>query len=248
MSKASKKGTRMNTGITSIIASLLSGRGKTEEAPDAKEATPVPTPDHGQADQFDPRRYLIEDIATKVAAGFDTRDEIVERSVEAAEDENLDMARDEIDRMVDDAIAAHAAIEATWTGMTDNDRLDAAAKNLEAAGIVFRENFTCCGTCGSAEIWDEIETAKEAGADVRGYAFYHMQDAEGAVDGGGVYLGYGAVERGEDAAVAIGREIEAAMQKQGLSTRWNGSIGRRILVEMEWRRRRPVDQAGAATN
>ena len=33
------------------------------------------------------------------------------------------------------------------------------AEPLEAEGVIARQNFTCCGSCGAIEIWDEIEEA-----------------------------------------------------------------------------------------
>lgn len=47
-----------------------------------------------------------------------------------------------------------------------------------------RQNFTCCQTCGLAEIDDEIEVVRAEGRPVRGYAFFHQQDTAGAVEGG----------------------------------------------------------------
>jgi hypothetical protein len=73
---------------------------------------------------------------------------------------------------------------------------------------------------------------------VRGYAFYHSQDTDAAVDSGGLYLAYGGVASDEDDDVAVGGAIEDALQRNGLRTDWNGNPRRRIYVEVEWRRRR----------
>lgn len=73
---------------------------------------------------------------------------------------------------------------------------------------------------------------------VRGYAFYHMQDTESAVEGNGLYLNYGAVENGEVTAVGIAQEIAAARKQQGLKVDWDGTWAKRIGVSMDWKRRR----------
>lgn len=133
--------------------------------------------------------------------------------------------------------AEQRTIEATWSGKTDCDRLDKAFDDLEKRGIVCRQDFTCCGNCGVAEIGGELEEAESRGIRIRGYAFYHQQDTERAVEGAGVYLNYGAEREGEGPALEIAREIVSALKRNGLKPEWNGTIGQRILVPMEWRRR-----------
>lgn len=129
------------------------------------------------------------------------------------------------------------AREATWSGYTDCDRLDKAFAELEERGVICRQDFTCCGNCGVAEIGAELNEAEQRGVHVRGYAFYHQQDTERAVEGSGVYLNYGAEREGEAAALAIAREIVATLKHNGLDPAWNGSIGQRIHVPLVWRRR-----------
>lgn len=128
-------------------------------------------------------------------------------------------------------------LEATWTGATDCDRLDKAFADLEERGVVCRQDFTCCGNCGAAEIGAELNEAEQRGVHVRGYAFYHQQDTERAVEGQGVYLNYGAEKEGEAAALTIAHEIVTTLKHHGLEPVWNGSIGQRIHVPLVWRRR-----------
>ncbi|HEU4968451.1 DUF6891 domain-containing protein [Sphingomonas sp.] len=146
--------------------------------------------------------------------------------------------RKEAQRLLRDALAEHSMAQRNWPDRTDCDRLDDAFAALEADGIISRQNFTCCGTCGSAEIWDEMKAIEEAGGAVRGYAFYHMQDTESAAEGHGLYLNYGACEEGEHAALAIARDIVAHLEDHGLDCHWNGEWGKRIAVALDWKRRR----------
>ena len=137
-----------------------------------------------------------------------------------------------------EALAEHKREQASWTAPTDCDRLDAAFAALEKSGIVARQNFSCCGSCGAGEIVDEMETVQEAGATVRGYVFYHEQDTDGAVERGGLYLNYGSAEEEEMPALRIGHEIVAALQQQGLTVVWDGTWEKRIHVDLDWQRRR----------
>ncbi|XBH20376.1 hypothetical protein V5R04_08955 [Jonesiaceae bacterium BS-20] len=55
--------------------------------------------------------------------------------------------------------------ESAWTN---------AFAELAEIGVVARENFTCCGTCGSTEIWNEHDESRQW----RGYLYYHSQVAD----------------------------------------------------------------------
>jgi hypothetical protein len=183
-------------------------------------------------------KEMRETINRDVAAGFRDPDDIVEGVVEMLADQyDEDELRPDAERLLRRAVKAHQRDQATWSATTDCDRLDAAFAELEGAGIVARQNFTCCQNCGHYEIGDEIAAARQAGREVHGYTFYHMQDTDSAVDGGGLYLAYGAV--GKDGSVQeVGREIVKVLRRHKLKTKWNGSEKQRIFVSLDWKRRR----------
>ncbi|GAB4194408.1 MAG: hypothetical protein OHK0022_10380 [Roseiflexaceae bacterium] len=184
-------------------------------------------------------------IRCAVAGGFDTPEEIVEGAVYYLEDQaDPALLQPHAERMVREVVQEHLREQAGWPAVTDCDRLDRAFAALEQAGIVCRQNFACCGTCGAAEIGDEMVRFERQGIVARGYTFFHQQDTEAAVDGAGLYLNYGAAETGEAAGVAIGREIEAALQQQGLETVWSGKLSQRIFVRLHWQRRLAVQGLG----
>lgn len=135
-------------------------------------------------------------------------------------------------RLVGPQFAAHLDAQATWPARTDSDRLTDAFRALDVAGIVAREDFTCCQGCGASEIGDEALDP----AAVRGYAFYHGQDAERAAAGGGLWMSYGSF--GQPTTVDLGEEVVAALRAEGLQVDWDGSPERRIQVRLCWARRR----------
>lgn len=182
---------------------------------------------------------LRDHIRREVAAGFYDEDVILTNAVDAF-DEDVDAAqvRRAAPALLRAALAEHAAAEAQWPDITDCDRLDAAFAALEMDGVVARQNFSCCMTCGSGEIWEEIQIAQESGVPARGYTFFHMQDTDRAIDGEGIFLAYGACEDGEDAALAVGRDIVAQLEAHGLRTHWDGSWNQRIGVVLDWQKRR----------
>ncbi|HEY7225861.1 MAG TPA: hypothetical protein VH561_19965 [Micromonosporaceae bacterium] len=183
---------------------------------------------------------LREYIRIQVAAGYRAVPDVVEEAVEVFADTTLPPAalRDAATSAADEALAAHLADQATWPATTDCDRLDAAFSALEAAGVVARQNFSCCGNCGATEIHEEMDAAADQGATVRGYTFFHLQDTEHAVDGDSLFLSYGSADNDREAAIAIGHEIVAALRDQGLQPAWNGRHANRIGLPIVWRRRR----------
>jgi hypothetical protein len=135
-------------------------------------------------------------------------------------------------RVVGAELADHLAAQAAWPETTDADRLTAAFRRLSAAGIVAREDFACCQSCGLAELGGEVVD----GETPRGYAFYHHQDATDAATDGGLYIAFGRFEQPPTAE--IGREVADALADQGLAVSWDGDPTTRIQLTLTWRRRR----------
>lgn len=135
-----------------------------------------------------------------------------------------------LETIADEEFAAHLAAQETWAEVTDGDRLTRAFRDLDVAGVVAREHFSCCRSCGVAEIGAEGKG--------RGYTFYHWQDAQTAARGAGLYLAYGPGADGTATAGEIGRLVVEALRGNGLDAEWDGDPGTRVLVPLIWRRRR----------
>lgn len=175
--------------------------------------------------------------AEDIREGFDTRDEIIENLGHVAyESHGVELPHRDIARIVDTELLEHYNRQETWTEPTDCDKLDAAFAAMEKRGLVARQNFTCCNTCARAEIWGEITEAEES-REVIGYAFYHMQDTEGAAEGGTIYIKYGPTTG--TTAEEVGHHICDAFEESGLVVGWSGSADDTIEVDIaDWRRRR----------
>ena len=186
----------------------------------------------------DVRDESVAHVRTAVAAGYLAEKEIVEQATELFGEEADEKAvRGFVRESATAAFKAHGEAEKSWPAVTDYDRLRTAFRALERDAIVARENFTCCQTCGSDEIRGEVEKFK--GGPAKGYAFFHQQDTERAVTSGGLYLAYGATADSEAAALDVARRIVKAFEDAGLAVEWDGSWNRRILVKLNWQRRRP---------
>jgi hypothetical protein len=176
---------------------------------------------------------VADEARRRVADGFTPIADIVESLIDFFVTEYDEGELQEwAEQAVESSLAAQLAAEKDWPRVTDCDRLDRAFEALEQTGIIARQNFSCCQTCGSAEIRDEGEGD--------GYAYYHMQDTDHAVEGTGLHLAYGPLRSGVD-AVVIGKRVVAALEKEGLTVDWNGSVEKRIWVNLKWQRRRELN-------
>ncbi|MGR6923491.1 DUF6891 domain-containing protein [[Actinomadura] parvosata] len=183
------------------------------------------------------RDQITEEIHTAVAAGRHDFERVVRGVLEtwAGEVDDKALLDEAVRDVTAEEFAAHLAAQARWPATTDNDRLSLAMGELAQAGILAREHYTCCMTCGITDIGGEIAGL----SGVRGYVFYHEQDAERAVAGGGLHLAFGPgnLESAPDPG-QIGAEIAEALRRRGLRAEWDGDAGQRIHVPMTWQRRR----------
>lgn len=179
-------------------------------------------------------------VTDAIWGGYEPVDSIREIAFERAEEDGFTGdAEAFVDRLITEQLAAKQAAERDWPAVTDCDRLDAAFAALEADGVVARQNFTCCQTCGHAEMQNAGRSRE-----VLGYTFFHQQDTESAVAGDGLYLAYGARD-GRDAALEpIGHRVCAALREAGLAPEWDGTAASRIRLPLRWQRRtRHADDA-----
>ncbi|PRH78943.1 hypothetical protein C6N75_12175 [Streptomyces solincola] len=176
---------------------------------------------------------LEQRVREVLAGGYATRAELAE----LAEDylvtaESRPVSRAQAAALADRLWRERVAEQAHWHGETDPERLTRAFTALEAAGVTARENFTCCRTCGHAEIGDEAAPGS------RGFVYFHTQSTDSAAAGHGLALYYGGFDGSAATTEAVGREVAAALRAAGLTTDWDGDPGRAIdVTPLDWRRR-----------
>lgn len=133
--------------------------------------------------------------------------------------------------------------EQGWHDYTPNDRLDAAFKALNAAGIVALQNAGWTMTTGWEDCWDAYAERKKKGAAPRGCVFYHTQDLERGVAGQALLLAFGVFAEKDDGDpegnARIASEVCEVLRAHGLELSWSGSSAARIeLAPFVWRKRR----------
>jgi hypothetical protein len=185
----------------------------------------------------DTDQYILENIRTWVWSGFyspEEVDEFIGDLLEGDADEKMLRAA------VLPEFEKKATAEASWPARTDCDRLDEAFAELNAAGIIALHNAGYTMSDGHEDVGEELHRRGRTG--IRGYCFYHGQDLERAVRGEGLTLAFGDLDAEDDQKVVIGREVKQALERAGLSAKWNGDPGTRIEVpNLDWKRRRRDD-------
>lgn len=174
---------------------------------------------------------LREHVRVQVALGYHDADWIADEAASMFEvDEEV------VAPIVDECITALAA--EAWPEVTDCDRLDAAFAGLDRAGVRARQHFACCNRCGHHEMTEDIHLARELGAKIEGYTFYHRQDAEAVVTSGLLRIRYATLGGEDEADAALGWRIVAALREQGFSPVWSGDPFETIVLQgFVWRRR-----------
>ena len=138
-------------------------------------------------------------------------------------------------------VAAKRAAEQTWPAVTDWDRIDAAFRALERQGVIALHT---AGFTQQDGLDDVVEVYHEAGGPTSGYAghcFYTEQDQRRAVDGTGMYIGFGHLSGDDAKGVAVGHLLRAALEAECLNIDWDGTIESRLFVRnFRWQRRGPT--------
>lgn len=184
---------------------------------------------------------LRNDIRLDLATGFANLTTQADYAAECLADEyDVEVLRFHAHEILREELAALLERQQEWPSITDCDRLNAAFAELESNGVLCRQHYSCCSSCGVVEIHEEIDNATKVGNGFRGYTFYSTQDTAIAMGGDGLHLDYGSTKPDEKASIRIGNEVASTLKAQGLEVDWDGTINRRIRVRLDWKRRTPA--------
>ncbi len=189
------------------------------------------------------RQYMTTQTWTMLLKGENDPDDyasLFEDELEAAQVSDADATA-----FFTSAIQLRRNQQDAW-GEFPTSPLTQAFKELENIGVIGRENFSCCGTCGSSEIWDERDDSRQW----RGYLYYHTQDTDNIFEDRETYVGYGAFldafytekewkkikkKNREETYDQLTRdlmvnEVFPILEKHGITVNWNQDLGTRILL------------------
>ena len=121
---------------------------------------------------------------------------------------------------------------------TDRRKLKKAFAELDAQGILARMNYWCCQGCGISALTTEIKDERKTGRKIKGYVFFHEQDADSANETGILWLAYGSASGNEKTTIAVAKAVVKALEAAGLEVKWEGYPNVRICVTGVWRQKR----------
>lgn len=182
---------------------------------------------------------IREELAERIEAGSTPVEWIFDIVLDSVEETRCsdDELRGFAERTLVEMSAERWREEKDWPE-TDNDRLDRAFAELERQGIIARQDWTCCCSCGWAEMEREIATAREEGRDVIGCVFYHDQDADRVRGSGELAFAFGSVDDDTEKDCGIGRRLVDALRSAGFRVEWDEHEWLRVIVTgFNWQRR-----------
>ncbi|MDJ0938627.1 MAG: hypothetical protein QNJ00_02555 [Woeseiaceae bacterium] len=182
--------------------------------------------------------YVVEEIAAVVRGGFHDRFEVAYLFREGRYEPG-ELDPDEVNTAVEAAFAAWEQEKQDWPEVTDCDRLDTAFAALNKRGIIALQNAGYTQSDGYEDVGEAYANHANRSS-VLGYCFYHGQDLERAVGGGGLYLAFGPVdpEDEETKGPEVGNIIKEELQRVGFAVDWDGTFAKRIAVPaLNWQRR-----------
>lgn len=178
--------------------------------------------------------YILDAIRKSVWSGFESPDE-----VDAMIDDILEEDADEamLRAAVTPEFEKKAAAEKTWPATTDCDRLDRAFEQLNSRGVIALHN---AGVTMSDGLDDVGEALRQRGrTEIQGYCFYHRQDVDRAIDGGGLMIAFGDLDDDKTQKTQVGELVQVVLQEVGLAVAWDGDPETRLnLPTLDWKRRR----------
>lgn len=180
--------------------------------------------------------YILDSIKSWVWSGFYTPGQVDEMIGDLLEE---DADEESLRAAVQTEFAKKAEAERSWPKETDCDRLDRAFAAMNERGIIALQN---AGYTMSDGLEDVGQTLQERGRQgIQGYCFYHEQDTERAVDGGGLTLAFGDLDADPERKRAVGRIVKQALQEFGFEVEWDDDPEKRILIpRFDWKRRSPA--------
>lgn len=181
---------------------------------------------------------VVEEISTLVRSGFYDKARLSQIFLEEMyEPGELDDA--DVSTAIDAATEEWEAEKKQWPAITDCDRIDKAFAAINKRGVIALQNAGDSQSDGYDDFRESYENHSNK-SDVIGYCFYHGQDLERAVRGGGLFFAFGPTDSAseETEGVRIGNLVREELERAGLKVDWDGTFAKRMSVpNIVWQKR-----------
>lgn len=116
----------------------------------------------------------------------------------------------------------------------DKTLLNEAFAKLRKAGMIARQNYLCCQSCGCAGVDRDFNNlSAEKQKSKLGYCFYHRQGNARRKQSHNFHLTFGVFKEGLGDPTAIGQKIVEVLADCGIPVRWNGNSDTTICIVQE---------------
>jgi hypothetical protein len=181
----------------------------------------------------DTTKYIHDSIKCWVWSGFYSPAE-----VESMIDDVLEEGADEsfLRGAVAPEFLEKQKAERAWPRHTDCDRLDQAFSALDLLGVLALQNAGYTMSDGHSDAYEALSARGQK--KYFGYCFYHGQDLERAVAGGGLTIAFDHVDGDVPEKQKVGRTVVAELERVGFKCDWNDEVNRRISIPVfDWKKR-----------
>ncbi len=180
----------------------------------------------------------IEEISTLVRSGFYDKEELLRIFCEEMYEPD-ELSPVDVSKMIDAEFIQWNTEKQNWPPITDCDRLDSAFSAIKKRRIIALQNAGYTQSDGQDDVSEEYHNHPNKEL-IQGFCFYHGQDLERAIHGGGLFIAFGPIDPQEEESIGsgIGLVIKEEFEKVGLTIIWDGTINTRLhLPNIVWQRR-----------
>lgn len=186
-----------------------------------------------EEDMNEVNQYILDTIKVHVWGGFDAADEIQEvisDLLEEGADEKL------LRESVSIEFKKKFEAENFWPQVTDIDRLENVFQVLNSNGILCLHNAGYTMSDGHEDSSNALRSYPKG--KFFGYCFYHGQDLERAISGGGLMLAYDHVDGDVPEKIKVAQTMQQELEKAGFILDWDGTTNQRINIpQFDWKHR-----------
>lgn len=178
------------------------------------------------------------EIASMVRSGFYDRSRLIEVFTEEMYAPGELDAKDVVSA-IDAQFTEYEKEKLSYPAITDCDRLDAAFARMNERGVIAIQNAGYTQSDGHDDV-GEVYSQHPDKESFLGYCFYHGQDLERAINGGGLYFAFGPVDPADEQTVGVdvGNIVREELEHAGLAVDWDGTFEKRLRVpKLNWQKR-----------
>ena len=181
------------------------------------------------------QEFINESIYDQVRMGFLSFEEIKENIIEEIEDNGFEeeISNDWAIEKIENEFKSLTEESKNWKKPTDTEKLVKAFDELCKNNIIALHKAGYTSGDGHNEAVEVERSLRKQNVISDGYCFYHEQDLARAIqkENPSLYIAFQKVDNESDeVTIAVGKQIVATLNENGLETEWEEVPNKRILI------------------